>query len=144
VPNAEAYEFVLRDKGYGRDILHLVSDNALVDLGLLPGDVIRMKAGCAAWWSSPDAKRKWDEEGPDSPGNIRTSPNKKVCYERRYTHGGLATFFGPTLVPGRLRLVDAEMFYFCPVREMMVPVPAGFTVIEDDDSDPFNVSNYPE
>jgi hypothetical protein len=82
------YEAKLSAKGYGPDILHLVSDESLCNIGLLPGDVIRMKGGSAAWWNSADAKRKhliFDLADNPSPVNQDinppTPPSKKVRYE---------------------------------------------------------------
>jgi hypothetical protein len=40
VLNATGYEFGLEAKGYGADILHLVSDDIFNDLGMQPGDVL--------------------------------------------------------------------------------------------------------
>jgi hypothetical protein len=82
IPNALQYEDELVAKGYGPDILHLVLDESLQNLGILPGDVIWMKGGSVAWWNSVDAKRKHlvfdlDNARP----NPLMPPNKKVHYK---------------------------------------------------------------
>jgi hypothetical protein len=141
IPNALDYEIALEAKGYGPDILHLVTDDLLLEAGLLPGDVIRMKAGCVPWWNSDDAKRK---RGVDTDGLslLRTPPSKKVRYEERYSDGGSKTFFGPALIPGgQVPSIDSEIFYYCPIRRGMAPIPAGFEMpyIPDND-DPFRVT----
>jgi hypothetical protein len=133
IANATVYEAALERKGYGPDILHLVKDEALAEAGLPPGDVIRMKAGCVAWWSSSDVKRKRDAS-PDDDRRPPTPPNKKVCYEKRYKDGsGGTTFWGPVLKPGVQWNAEWDMYYYCGVRRDMVPVPPGFCVIEEED-----------
>jgi hypothetical protein len=44
--------------GFGSDILHLVDDAVLKDVGFMPGDVIRLKQNLQQWWNSANAKRK--------------------------------------------------------------------------------------
>ena len=131
IPNASIYEPVLQNKAFGPDILHLVADSALTELGILPGDAIRLKAGSVTWWNSSDAKRKRQEEKEES------DANKKVRYERRYGDGGAWTFCGPPLVPGDQVLPNGDSFYFySPTHKAMLPVPRGFTVISEDDINP--------
>ena len=136
VTNATIYEAALERKGYGPDILHLVKDESLIETGLPPGDVIRMKAGCIAWWSSADAKRKHEPEATATDDrHNHTPPNKKIRYERRYKDGtGANTFWGPVLEPDDSNSempADSDLFFFCSARCAMVPVPPGFCVIED-------------
>ncbi|GLB45367.1 hypothetical protein LshimejAT787_2200300 [Lyophyllum shimeji] len=57
VQMASLYEYSLRLHRYGPDILHLVDDKCLIDLGIPAGDVLRLKRGCIKWWGSADAKR---------------------------------------------------------------------------------------
>jgi hypothetical protein len=47
--------------GYGPDILHLVNNGALKDIGVTPGDIIRLKQNSLLWWNSTSAKRKCDD-----------------------------------------------------------------------------------
>jgi len=139
VNNATLYEIPLRQKGYGPDILHLVPDESLAETGLPHGDVIRLKAGCAAWFTSADAKRKRTEEDKtdDRP---RTPPNKKVRYEKRFKDGsGAHTFWGPYLEPGDMFHPEWEIYYYCEARREYFPIPQGYCVIEDDENqDPFS------
>jgi hypothetical protein len=138
VANATDYEAALQDKGYRPDIMHLVKDEVLMEVGLSHGDAIRVKAGSIAWWNGPDAKRKHDDTEVTRAHEPDTPPNKKVRYERRYHNGGESTFFGPTLVPGNQRSMKFKLFFKCPVRDMMVPVPKGFMVVEKEEDNPFH------
>jgi hypothetical protein len=66
--------------GFGPDILHLVEDSVLRDVGFMPGDVIRLKQNSQQWWNSTDAKRKRVSHAP-SPVQS-TPPNKRVTFEK--------------------------------------------------------------
>ena len=58
VKNAHLYEKDLQMLGFGLDILHLVEDGVLKDMGFMPEDVICLKQNSQQWWNSTDAKRK--------------------------------------------------------------------------------------
>lgn len=102
VLDALSYESPLRHKRYGPDILHRVPDSALEDLGLLPGDVIRLKEGVVAWWNGPDAKRKRSRsntvDGQEPPA--KRAATNLVAYERRFDDGGGTRFSGPPMEAG--------------------------------------------
>ena len=145
VERATNLEFPLHMKGFGPDVLHLVSDDALAELGINPGNIIRLKTGCVKWWNGADAKRKRgegdDDLFPRQAEEAAPPPPKKVRYEKRYTDGGGMTFHGPPLVEGGgAHTSDYEMFYYCEVCAKMVRVPPRFSVIEDseDQDDLFN------
>lgn len=55
------FESPMRRNGYGPDILHLLVDEALVELGMTKGDALRLKAGAQDWWKGPTAKRKRED-----------------------------------------------------------------------------------
>src|SRR5712672_3393210 len=134
VENARLYEESLRMQGFGPDILHLVDDAALKDIGFTPGDVIRLKQNSQQWWNSADAKRK---RANDTPSPVQsTPPNKRVAFEKRYSDGGSYRLYGPRIVeehfsPG----ADVDWFYFCRAREAMVPLPPGHKPILDSKDD---------
>jgi hypothetical protein len=46
--------------GFGPDILHLVNDAVLKDVGFTPGDIIHLKQNSQQWWNSADAKVQTD------------------------------------------------------------------------------------
>ncbi|KAF8159097.1 hypothetical protein K438DRAFT_1942479 [Mycena galopus ATCC 62051] len=152
VSDARSFESVMRRNGYGPDIMHLVDNEALEDIGMSKGDVLRIKGGASKWWNGPDAKRKREDGGAaadqlggnysgggQSGGHSReqnldllvTPPNKKVAFELRYSGGGAQRLYGPRLSPGEPNIPEGEMFYRCPVRNAWVPVPAGYRAVID-------------
>jgi hypothetical protein len=132
VPDALVYESTLRHKHYGPDILHKVQDSALEELGIQPGDVIRLKEGAVTWWNSPDVKRKrGNEEVPDAP------PAKcLVAYERRFDDGGGNRFWGPPMVEGDAfdapDVLGEKMWFKCEARDAWFPIPQGYIVVQGD------------
>jgi hypothetical protein len=135
VRNASLYESPLCHKHYGPDILQRVPDSALEDLGIQPGDVIRLKDGAAAWWKGPEAKRKSNVfEG----GAHTSEAPSTVAYERRFADGGGSRFSGPPMVGGDPPQVPGEtLWYRCEARRDWFPIPPGYTVLEEGDDDPF-------
>jgi hypothetical protein len=151
VPNAITYETSLHAKGHGPDILHLVPDNTLDDLGVRPGDVIRLKIGCVSWWNGPDAKWKCHDDNTIEAttkialaAEMLTRPlDKRVWYECNYSDGGAKTFWGPPVIAGKTSKSDRESTFFCDTLGMMLPIPVGYTIVEEEDDDPFGMP-YPE
>ena len=130
VENACAHEESLRMLGFGPDILHLVDDGVLKDVGFTPGDVIRLKQSSQQWWNSADAKRKRNSQTP-SPVQS-TPPNKRVAFEKRYRDGGGYRVYGPKIAEGEFSPEpDVEWFYFCKARDTMVPLPLGCVPVLD-------------
>jgi hypothetical protein len=116
--------------GLGPDILHLVEDGVLKDVGFTPGDVIRLKQNSQRWWNSADAKRKRVNHTP-SPARS-TPPNKRVRFEKRYRAGGSYKLYGPKMVEGELSPdADFDWFFFCQARDAMVPLPLGYVPVVD-------------
>lgn len=116
--------------GFGPDILHLVEDGVLKDVGFTPGDVIRLKQNSQQWWNSADAKRKRVNHMP--PSVQSTPPNKRVTFEKRYHSGGGYKVYGPKMVEGDLPLnSDFDWYYFCKARDALVPLPLGYVPILD-------------
>ena len=58
VPHALSYQAVLKQKGIGPNIFNNFSDKFYTDLGILPGDVIRLKKGSESWWKEHQAEVK--------------------------------------------------------------------------------------
>ncbi|KAJ7884808.1 hypothetical protein B0H14DRAFT_2219778, partial [Mycena olivaceomarginata] len=116
IPAARTFESSMRQNGFGPDILHVVQDQDLVDLGMTKGDVIRLKAGAQDWWKGPEARKKRGHaemensvgsgSGSNKPGHPNsqdldaTPPSKKVSFERRWEGGGAERFYGPRIVAG--------------------------------------------
>jgi hypothetical protein len=153
----------MRRNGFGPDILHMLPDQDLVDIGMNKGDALRLKAGAQEWWKGPDAKKKRGRgemeaasgsgsETPAFDGYSKdvdgTPPSKKVSFERHWDDGGSTRYYGPRIIAG----TDAEgVFYRCPVRERFVPIPLGYrsTTEEempdsDDDEQVMDLYNPPD
>lgn len=129
VKNARLHEESLRILGFGPDILHLVDDAVLKDVGFTPGDVIRLKQNSQQWWNSMDAKRKRVDEMPQVHS---TPPNKRVAFEKRYHDGGCYRVFGPKLIEGDFTPADdVDWYFFCKARDAWVPLPQDHIPILD-------------
>ncbi|KAJ7663497.1 hypothetical protein B0H17DRAFT_867987, partial [Mycena rosella] len=123
IVGARRYEFVMKQEGYGPEILHLVEDRELVGLGMKKGDILRIKAGSQPWWNGPNAKRKrGDSDAMPTADPLATPPAKKVAFERRFPEGGLERFYGPHIAA---RDGEKNIFYCCPLRSKFVAVPLG-------------------
>jgi hypothetical protein len=132
IPNVQLYERCLEDMGYGPDILHLVSDNDLKDIGIKPGDVIRLKQHSLQWLNSSASKRKQGNHMPSTPS---TPPNKRVRFEKRFRDGGAARLYGPRIAEAEDDVPEEssfDWFYFCNARNAWVPVPPGCVPVLDD------------
>jgi hypothetical protein len=124
VENALLHEESLRMLGFGPDILHLVDDAVLKNVGFTPGDVIRLKQNSQQWWNSTDAKRKRVDETPPVQS---TPPNKRVAFEKRYHDGGRCRLYGPRIADNAegefTPAADVDWYYFCKARDGWVALP---------------------
>lgn len=129
------HEENLRMLGFGPDILHLVDDGVLKDVGFTPGDVIRLKQNLQQWWNSADAKRKRANDVP-TPAQS-TPPNKRVAFEKRYHDGGNSRLYGPRITEGEFTPeANVDWFYFRKARNTMVPLPPDcIPVLDGDDGE---------
>ena len=134
VENACLHEEGLQMLGFGPDILHLVEDGVLKDVGFTPGDVICLKQNSQQWWNSTDAKHKRASHMP-SPVQS-TPPSKRVTFEKRYHNGGGYKLYGPKMIEGDLPLdMDFDWYYFCKATDAMMPVPLGYVPVLDGEND---------
>jgi hypothetical protein len=136
VQDATLYESPLRRKRYGPDILHRVPDKALEEVGILPGDAIRLKDGAVVWWNGPNAKRKrvdGDEDASEPP--TKRDSADSVAYERRFDDGGGCHFSGPPMVGGDYYVPGETLWYKCTARKDWFPVPRGYTVIMEEEEE---------
>ncbi|KAJ6448260.1 hypothetical protein C8R45DRAFT_1134350 [Mycena sanguinolenta] len=141
VPSAPTFESPMRRNGFGPDILHLVEDRDLTDLGIKKGDVIRMKAGAQEWWNGPNAKKKRSHADMEAmsasasgssglPDALATPPSKKVSFERHYEDGGASRFYGPRIKPGE---GAKNVFYCCPLRNKFVLIPLRYQCTHEEE-----------
>jgi len=111
--------------GYTPDILHLVDNSCLKDIGIKAGDVIRLKQNFLQWLNSSASKRKQGDHLPSTPS---TPPNKKVCFEKHFHDGGAAQVYGPCIAEANDDVpVDLafDWFFYCDARDAWVPIPLG-------------------
>jgi hypothetical protein len=136
VANTCNLEGVLDQKEYGPYILHLVSDKALTDLGISPGNILWLKTGSEKWWNSAKPKQKGCED--DDTSVDLAPPTKKIWYEKCYHDGGEATFWGPALVPDKSRPgSDYTVYYYCKAQGDIFPIPPGYIACEEEEN-PFS------
>jgi hypothetical protein len=131
VQDATLYELPLRNKRYGPDILHRVSEKALEEVGIHPGDVICLQDGAVVWWNGPDAKRKRVDGDKDT--SEPPAKRDSVAYEKRYDDGGGCHFSGPPMVGGDYSVPGETLWYKCEARKEWFPVPPGYTVIMEEE-----------
>ncbi|KAG6913277.1 hypothetical protein DXG01_008213 [Tephrocybe rancida] len=125
ITHASSYLEPLERNGYGPDVISAVEDSALSDLGLKPGDVIRLKRGAQAWWNSPEAKRQRTSSPHLSPSPPPHNTHA-IRFEKHYADGGLASFFGSSMIDGRnVRSADYTWWYYSKEECKMLKVPDG-------------------
>jgi len=134
--NAQLYESCLDKMGYAPDILHLVDDGSLKDIGIKPGDIIRLKQHSLQWLNSSASKRKQDDHAPLG---ASIPPNKRVRFEKQYHDGGSSRVYGPRIVrvedDAVLEELAFEWVYFCEAREAWVPIPVGLVPVLEHEVD---------
>ena len=132
--NASSYEQKLRQMGYGPDILHLVEDATLKDIGFSSGDVIRLKQSSSKWWNSSAVKRQHDDSASSPCSDER--PTKMIRFEKRFHDGGSATLWGPDMVEGSLDCdADFDWWYHCEALGKRVPMSRGYVPVLDGEDD---------
>ena len=115
VPNVRLYEQCLDEMRYAPDILHLIDDFSLRDIGIKPGDVIHLKQNLLQWLNSFGLKCKQGDQAPSAPS---TPPSKQICFEKQFHNGGASWVYGWQIVEAKGDvLVDLSFnwSYFCVV-----------------------------
>ena len=51
IPGVLSFHPMLSEKGYGPDIMHLVSVGDLGNIGMAPGDAIHLREYASRWWT---------------------------------------------------------------------------------------------
>jgi hypothetical protein len=124
--------------GFGPDILHLVEDSVLRDVGFMIGNVICLKQSSQQWWNSAVAKHK--QVNPVSLPVQSTPPNKWVTFEKCYHDGGSYRVYRPKMVEAEDDVLpdpdaDFNWYFFCKARNAMVPLPLGFVPVLDGENE---------
>jgi hypothetical protein len=144
ISSATRYCLSLSQQQLGPDILHLVENKELAELGILAGDIIRLKEFAPKWWNveSQQAgvkRRRTGEITGTVPETPVTPPNKKYRFEKQYTDGGSMTVFGPGWDAGDVgEDADYTWHVYSKDLKMVVPLPRGFIPTldgEDNDND---------
>ncbi|KAE9390842.1 hypothetical protein BT96DRAFT_779050, partial [Gymnopus androsaceus JB14] len=128
VPNVAMYEFRMKMKGYEPDILADIETSELVEIGIPPGDVLRLKHAAPVWWTSADAKcqctngNRFGEEGPGDPVG-----KPLISFKKQYKDGS-----GAACMSGTLESTDDffneiyDWFLYLDAAKAMVPLPPHF------------------
>ena len=132
IPGVVSFHPMLSEKGYGPDIMHLVSVADLGNVGMAPGDAIRLREYASRWWTDERrhaTKRPRDTEVSTQalpPVSKSTPPSKKLRFEKRYNGGGGLMTFGPAVKSGTLDDdVDYAWWVYSKELGMFVPLPMG-------------------
>ena len=136
IPGVVSFHPMLSEKGYGPDIMHLVSVGDLGNIGMAPGDAIRLREYASKWWT--DERRRATKRARDTdtvagnltrarpPASESTPPSKKMRFEKRYNDGGAHTLYGPAVKLGSLDDdVDYIWWIYSNDLKMYIPLPMG-------------------
>lgn len=127
VPDATMYEHRMKMKGYGPDILGDVETSDLVEIGIPPGDVLRLKRAAPVWWSSADAKRQCTKANAFGQDDSTDLVQSLIGFEKRYKDGSGAARTAGTLEPTDDFFDETfDWFYYFDAAKKMVPIPPGF------------------
>ena len=114
--------------------MHDICLNSLANLGIPPGDIIRLKKGSEGWWK----KKKRDQSCNPETNSFSTEfahqhkepkedeEDNSIGYEYKYPDGGGLRYSGPPMIRGNQGPHDCHTNYFNDALKQMVPVPTGF------------------
>jgi hypothetical protein len=137
IPGVVSFHAELSEKGYGPDIMHLVNVSDLVDVGMPPGDAIRLKEFASRWWT--DERRHASKR--QRPRDVETIHNtaastsaiplpaemtpssKRLRFEKRFNDGGGMTIYGPGVKSGSCEDEDYTWWLYSKDLKMYVPLP---------------------
>ncbi|KAI9444439.1 hypothetical protein BJY52DRAFT_1128191 [Lactarius psammicola] len=154
VPGVQSHLSSLALKGYGPDILHIVSVQDLVAIGVSPGDAIWLREYASRWWAEERQRVTKRPHAPDierpgccsttptlAPPPINTTPpNKRLRFEKCFNDGGGMTTFGRAIVKKKagyeFEANDYTWWVYSKDLKMNVPLPPGKVPVLADD-EPF-------
>ena len=139
VHHALLYRAALELNGYGLDVLPLVSNIKLTDLGISAGDVIHLKNGSKAWWNAEGKRKCSDTSALAQVATQETHWSPKwVAYEKRFHDGGGHHFSAAPMWkdddddPNDLPVEhNYNLYYRCETFKQWFLVPHGYSVDED-------------
>jgi hypothetical protein len=146
----QCYTFSLSQKIYGPDILHHVSVNDLVEVGVSPGDAIRLEEYASKWWVEesqhvakcprvPDPGSGGHRATPTLADSLidNTPPSKWLHFEKRFDDGGGMTTWGRAIADMKADYepedTDYKWWVYSEDLQMAVPIPPGKLPILADD-----------
>lgn len=158
IPKVQCFYLSLSLKGYGPDILHLISVQDLVEIGMSPGDAIRLRDYALRWWTEERQRvakrpRVVDDTSTDSHATLTTAPpatditppNKRFRFEKRFNDGGGMTTYGPGIIEdkGNYQSNDYTWWVYSRDLKMDVPLPVGkVPIIADDEPTEDEYGNF--
>ena len=144
IPGVQSYDTLLMLKGYGPDILHLVNVQDLVDIGVSPGDAIRLREYASKWWMEERRRVSKRPRAPDTDIAERhtvptapisaidtTPPHQRLRFEKRFKGGGGMTTHGRAIVNANefsdlgMPAGDYSWWVYSKDLGMDVPLPPG-------------------
>jgi hypothetical protein len=150
VPGVHSYHVSLSTKGYGPDIMHHVSVSDLVEVGVSPGDAIRLREYASKWWAEECQRVAKRQRTPDAgssrhraasslatPVTDSTPPNKRLRFEKRFNDGGGMTTYGRAIVDVKggydFEENDYTWWVYSKDLKMDIPIPLGKVPVLADD-----------
>ncbi|KAH9027206.1 hypothetical protein EDB84DRAFT_1272810 [Lactarius hengduanensis] len=151
VPGVQSHHSSLSLKGYGPDIMHLISVPDLVEVGILPGEAIRLKEYASKWWAQERqrvTKRSHShisdiaqvrpplQTGSSGLAPVGTPPNKRLRFEKRFHDGGGMTTYGCGIAKGTYDTDDYAWWVYSRELKEYVPLPPGKVPVFNDPGPP--------
>ena len=153
IPGVQSYHATLSLKAYGPDILHLVNNADLAEVGISPGDAIRLKEYASMWWMNEQQRvaKHPRELGNDHrgvsiplPAHSTTPLNKRLRFEKHYHKGGGMSISGRDIAKAASDYNghDHSWWVYSKELKMFIPLPAGKVPVIDDYPIPLASSEF--
>ena len=132
IPGVVSFHSMLSKKGYGPDIMHLVSVADLVDIGMAPGDAICLKKYALKWWNGEHhhvAKHPRDVETVSistqaiPPLAELTPLSKRLHFEKCFNDDGGMTVYRPAVKSGSCKDEDYTWWLYSKELKMYLQLP---------------------
>ncbi|KAH9072410.1 hypothetical protein EDB83DRAFT_2517174 [Lactarius deliciosus] len=148
IPGVQSYHSSLLLKGYGPDIMHLITVPDLVEVGVSPGDAIRLREYASKWWAQERQRvAKCSlldiaqvhaplQTGSSSLAPNGMPPNKWLHFEKRFYDGGGMTSYGCGIAKGTHDTDDYTWWVYSRELKEYVPLPPGKVPVFNDPGPP--------